>query len=76
MFQQLVYHLPRWDITLLCNFCFGATTRPQLLSLFQNPEVELILSLHGGAKDCLGTFGALLASQTDNHNSSDAILVA
>jgi hypothetical protein len=37
--------------------------------------VELILSSDGGAKDRVGSFGALIASQLDGQNSPNAILV-
>jgi hypothetical protein len=74
-FQQYVAHLPRWDHLLLRDFRLGTTTSADLRRLFGNPEVELILSSDGGAKDSMGSFGALLASQSDDQDSLDVILV-
>jgi endonuclease/exonuclease/phosphatase family metal-dependent hydrolase len=74
-FHQYIGHLPRWDYLLLRDFRFGNTSTDQILTLLQNPEIELILSSDGGAKDRLGSFGALIASQKDEHHSTNTILV-
>jgi hypothetical protein len=74
-FHQYVEHLPRWDNLLIRDCHFGDTPIPEILALLQNPEVELILSSDGGAKDRIGSYGALIASQQDEHHSTDAILL-
>jgi endonuclease/exonuclease/phosphatase family metal-dependent hydrolase len=74
-FHQYVALLPRWDRLLIRDCHFGTTPLADILTLIQNPAVELIISSDGGAKDRQGSYGALLASQQDAHNSSDAILV-
>jgi hypothetical protein len=74
-FHHYVAHLPLWDKSLLQNLRFGAVPIADILRLLQAPDIELILGSDGGAKDRLGSFGALIASQMIPGISDDAILV-
>jgi hypothetical protein len=74
-FSQYILTLPLWDQALLHEVSFHNTTAADLRTLFRNPLIELILSSDGGAKDRMGSYGALLATQGDTHGSTDQILV-
>jgi hypothetical protein len=73
--HQTFQQSPTSRVGTTCFFVTSNLATPPKLTLFQNPEVELILSSNGCAKDCLGSFGALIASQTDDHHSTDAIFI-
>jgi hypothetical protein len=73
-FHQYIASLPKWDHALIKHLDFGTTDIDDILPLLTNPLIELILGSDGGAKDRLGSFGALLASQEGPHGTTDAIL--
>ena len=74
-FLQYVSSLPLWDRVLLQDVSFLDTVSADFRTLFRDPQVELILSSDGGAKDRLGSYGALIASQESPLGQADKILV-
>jgi hypothetical protein len=74
-FRQYIDQLPSWDRLLLHDHRFGDTPTTDILDLLRNPDTQLILSSDGGARDRCGSFGAVIASQSDHVAPNGAILM-
>jgi hypothetical protein len=73
-FSQYISTLSLWDRALIQAVSFQEETMTaEFRTIFQNPQIKLILSSDGGAQDRLGSYGALLASQDGPHGSTNKV---
>ena len=74
-FPQYIKALPAWDRLLVQDVHQADLSMQELLELLANPGIELILGSDGGARDPVGSFGAVMASQQSAHGTQDRIIL-